>query len=78
MKISMKEVAKQAGVSEATVSLALNNRPGVNPQTQKRIQELAKSMGYIPSITAQTLAKQKSGLVGFILPNTSISVVCIL
>lgn len=73
MKISMKEVAKQAGVSEATVSLALNNRPGVNPQTQKRIQELAKSMGYIPSITAQTLAKQKSRLVGFILPNTSIS-----
>lgn len=71
MKISLKDVAKQAGVSEATVSLALNNRPGVNPQTQKRIQELAKSMGYIPSITAQTLAKQKSGLVGFILPNTS-------
>lgn len=71
MKISLKEVAKQAGVSEATVSLALNNRPGVNLKTKKRIQELAQTMGYIPSITAQSLAKQKSGLVGFILPNTT-------
>lgn len=69
MRISLKEVAKQAGVSEATVSLALNNRPGVNPQTRQKVQQIAKSLGYIPSITAQTLATQKSGLIGFILPN---------
>ena len=69
MSISLKEVAKQAGVSEATASLALNNRPGVNPKTRQKIQNIAKKIGYIPSITAQTLATQKSGLIGFILPN---------
>ena len=69
MNISLKEVAKQAGVSEATASLALNNRPGVNSKTRQKIQTIAKELGYIPSITAQTLATQKSGLIGFILPN---------
>ena len=69
MSISLKELAKEAGVSEATVSLAMNNRPGVNAATRQRIHELAKAMGYIPSVTAQTLAKQKSGLIGMIVPN---------
>lgn len=71
MSISLKELAKEAGVSEATVSLALNNRPGVNVATRQRIHDLAKAMGYIPSVTAQTLAKQKSGLIGIIVPNIS-------
>lgn len=71
MSISLKELAKQAGVSEATVSLAMNNRPGVNAATRQRILELAKTIGYIPSVTAQTLAKQKSGLIGVIVPNLS-------
>jgi LacI family transcriptional regulator len=66
---SLKEIAKAAGVSEATASLALNDRPGVNAKTKQRVQDLAKKRGYIPSISAQTLAKQKSALIGVIVPN---------
>lgn len=69
MSVTLKELAKAAGVSEATVSLAMNNRSGVSEATRKRVFKMAKAMGYIPSITAQSLAKQKSGLIGVITPN---------
>ena len=39
MRIKSKEIAEELGVSAATVSLALNNRPGVNAETKKRILE---------------------------------------
>ncbi len=42
MKITARQVAKDLGISTATVSLALNDRPGVNEETKKRIQEYVK------------------------------------
>lgn len=42
MRIKAKEIAKELGLSEATVSLALNNRPGVNENTKKRILECVR------------------------------------
>ncbi len=69
MGISLKKIANAAGVSEATASLALNNRPGVNIDTKKRVQDIAKKMGYFPSANAQSLAKKKSGFIGVLVPN---------
>jgi LacI family transcriptional regulator len=69
MGASLKQIAQTAGVSEATASLALNNRPGVNTETRQRICDVAKELGYIPNISARVLAKQKSGLIGVIVPN---------
>ena len=42
MRIKAKEIAKELGLSEATVSLALNDRPGVNENTKKRILECVR------------------------------------
>lgn len=67
----MKQLAQIAGVSEATASLAMNNRPGVKATTRDYIQQLAKEHGYIPSQNAQSLAMKKSGLIGMIIPNIS-------
>ena len=43
MRIKAKEIAQELGLSEATVSLALNNRPGVNANTKKRILECVRA-----------------------------------
>ena len=46
MSITLKELAKAAGVSEATASLAMNDRPGVSPSTKASIRLLAEKLGY--------------------------------
>lgn len=71
MSVSLKDIAKAAGVSEATASLALNGRKGVNAQTKEKVLETAKSMGYVGSDNAKSLARRKSGLIGVMVPNIS-------
>ena len=46
MSITAKELAKQLGLSEAAVSIALNNKPGVSTKTRKRVIEAAQANGY--------------------------------
>ena len=45
MRPSLIEIAERAGVSTATVSRALNDRPGVNPETRERILRIAREIG---------------------------------
>ena len=49
LDISLKHVAAAAGVSRTTVSLALRNHPRISLATRKKIQALAKEMGYVPN-----------------------------
>lgn len=46
MRIKAKEIAKELGISEATVSLALNNRPGISAETKKRILDYVRQKEY--------------------------------
>lgn len=69
MKVTLKAIAEEAGVSKATASLALNNRPGVKFDTKKRILEIAEKSGYTPSISALHLNQRCSGTVGLLVPN---------
>ena len=46
MSITAKELAKQLNLSEAAISMALNNKPGVSTFTRKRVLEAAASAGY--------------------------------
>ena len=66
--ISRKEVAKLAGVSEATVSRVLNNVGPIKPETKERVLKAAAEIGYVPSALAQQFARRKSGNIGVILP----------
>jgi DNA-binding LacI/PurR family transcriptional regulator len=64
MPVSIKDIAKQAGVSPSTVSRALNDHPRISDDTKLYIQQLAKEMGYVPSIIARSLVAQRSATIG--------------
>ncbi|MEF1307807.1 LacI family DNA-binding transcriptional regulator, partial [Vibrio owensii] len=49
------EAAKIAGVSIASVSRALNNKPGISEKTRKKILDICKELGYVPSTSAREL-----------------------
>ncbi|GIP31850.1 LacI family DNA-binding transcriptional regulator [Paenibacillus sp. J2TS4] len=66
--VTIKDIAKVAGVTFATVSRALNNEPGVNANTRKRIMEIAREMNYVPNLAARRLTDRKSKSIGFIWP----------
>lgn len=66
--INRKEVARLAGVSEATVSRVLNGVGPIKEQTRIRVMEAAKALNYVPSALAQGFARKRSGNLGVILP----------
>lgn len=67
MKTTIKEVAKNAGVSIATVSLVVNNNARISPETRRKVLRSIKNLNYIPTKSARDLASQKTGNIGFIL-----------
>lgn len=68
-KATLKQIAKQLGVSVSTVSKALNNSPEISDATKIKIQEFAKLKNYKPNITALNLKSRKTKTIGVILPN---------
>jgi LacI family transcriptional regulator len=71
-RASLKDVAKEAGVSIATVSYVINNTPSqtLSTETVKRIQDAIKKLGYIPNLAARALVNNKSNLLGVLIPQT--------
>ena len=68
MKVTAKMIAKELGISTATVDRVLNNRSGVSEKTIRKVKEKAAELGYRPNAAAKYLATQKSIDVAFILP----------
>ncbi|WP_094548425.1 LacI family DNA-binding transcriptional regulator [Petroclostridium xylanilyticum] len=69
MSVTIKDIAKVANVSYATVSRALSNHPEVSDKTKKRIQDLAKAMGYTPNAIARGLVTKNTHTIGLIIPD---------
>ncbi|AZI44723.1 LacI family transcriptional regulator (plasmid) [Deinococcus psychrotolerans] len=67
----IREVAKQAGVSIATVSRALSDEGVVSPQTRQRVVEWAAALDYKPSPLGRNLVRGRSDLIGLIVPNVA-------
>lgn len=67
--ISIREVAKLAGVSPATVSRVLNGTAKVDAEKEKRIRRVIEETGYVPNEVARSLFKRSSKLIGLIVPN---------
>jgi DNA-binding LacI/PurR family transcriptional regulator len=66
MRVSIKDIAKAAGVSHSTVSRALSDSPLVSDETKARIQRLADEMGYSPDSLARSLVTRQTYTVGVV------------
>lgn len=66
---TIKEVARRAGVSIATVSYVLNNSRTVKPETKEAVLKAARELNYIPNASARNLKVSDSKTIGFILPH---------
>ena len=65
----MKDLAKELGVSIATVSRALRSSPEIGKEMQQRVKDLAKKMNYRPNPFAQSLRKAAPRMIGVVVPN---------
>ena len=69
--ITIRDVARQAGVSVATVSRVLNNSALVSPETRETVMKSVTQLGYRPNANAQALATQVSDTIGVVVMDVS-------
>ncbi len=67
MSHTMREVAKRAGVSPATVSRVLNKTQYISPETERRVLEVVQQLNYFKNVHAQRLATGQSDLFGLVI-----------
>lgn len=70
-KPTVHDIAKEAGVSLATVDRVLNARPGVREKTVERVQGAVRKLGYVRDISAANLARQRRYRFVFLVPDTT-------
>ena len=69
MSITVKDVAREAGVSRTTVSNVFNRRTKYSEDTRQAVLEAANRLGYKPNLAAKSLITNQSQLIGLILPS---------
>ncbi len=69
--VNIEQVARQAGVSVATVSRTLNNSSAVRPVTAQRVREAIEELGYVPNQPARNLRRNESQVILALAPNFS-------
>ena len=65
-RVTIKDVARRAGVSVATVSKVINNRYGVAEETYARVQAVIDELGYETSLVAQSLRSHQTNVIGIL------------
>lgn len=69
MKVTIKDVAKQAGVSPSTVSRALRNNNRISPEVRARVQQVARELNFHPNQMARSLVKRHTPIIGVVFPD---------
>lgn len=70
-KITIHDVAKNAGVSSTTVSRVLNNRGYISDEMKKKVHESIEELGFIPNQMARSLFTNETKFIGLIIPTTA-------
>ena len=70
-RITIKEIARRAGVSKGAVSYALNNQPGVSEATRARVLKVAEELEWVPNRAARQLSAARSETFGLVLARTA-------
>lgn len=66
-RVTISDIAAQLGISKASVSYALNGRPGVGPDTRERVLRLADELGFHASSAAVALSASRTGTIGIVI-----------
>ena len=67
MNLTINDIARLANVSKSTVSIVLNDKPGVSEQTRKKVIEIVKKYNFNPNQLAQSLVGRKTKSIGLII-----------
>ena len=71
MRPTINDVAKQSGVSTATVSRIINGQSGYTEETREKVLEIIQEMGYKPNAIARGLVNKRTNTIGVLLPSLS-------
>lgn len=71
-QLTILDIAKQLNLSKSTVSRALRDSWDVNPETRRRVLELAKELDFVPSTLAMNLRQNKTMTIGVVIPSFQI------
>lgn len=69
--VSIKDVAKKAGVSPSTVNLVLNNHPKIPEDTKKKVLKAVAELGYVPHYSARSLSSRQTRTIAVVVPQIS-------
>ena len=67
-QVTIKDIARELGISPSTVSRALKNHPDISAETKKAVHELAEKLNYQPNIVALSLRHRKTNTIGVVIP----------
>ena len=70
-RATIKDVAALAGVSAATVSRAMADRPEISGETKEKVREACVRLGYVPNAAARGLTGRKTHIIGMVVPDVS-------
>jgi len=66
--VTIKDIARELGISPSTVSRALKDHPDISPQTKIQVRELVEKLKYKPNAVALSLRSRKTNIIGVIVP----------
>lgn len=69
MTVTLRDVAREVGLSVATVSRVINGQSVVREETRRRVEEAVERLGYVPNTAARSLITQRSHTLGVLLPD---------
>jgi LacI family transcriptional regulator len=67
-QVTIKDIARELGISPSTVSRALKDHPDISQETKRLVNELAKKYNYKPNAIALSLRNQRSNVIGVVIP----------
>ena len=71
MPVTIKDVAKAAGVSPSTVTRVIQNKSTISDETKKRVRKTMKELNYHPNLNARSLVSSYTQVIGLVLPDDS-------
>ena len=68
-RVTIKDIAHEAGVSFGTISNVINGNVTVRPATRKRVLDAIRALGYQPSMLARSLRQNRTAMIGMVIPD---------